>query len=423
MRNRTGLSMALTLLCALVIGLPSACAGPRPVDPAPTSPTPTPALTMLWYGSSAEEALLRQQLAGFDIEVKLEVVPADSLPRRLDQLVTAGTAPDVVRTSDLIGHRGEFNALHNADTSEFLVGLDWPMTRGRDIIALPYSTQTSLTWVNADLFERAGVPLPTSETPWKTWDHMLQAARRTVGDEQQARSLVAIDESSPLAVDAFLWQAGVSYFDEKRGGVSWRIDQGSAALSRLAEVIQSGSFANTFALDLTISPPQPKQPARALFESGQVPVMLSDSSYRPPASMRAIALPDPCERQCGPMPGADYLVSLGSNPAAERLMTYLTMPNAQMQRAELGILPTQQSVLDQMQRMAPDQLPDHARVAATELTLPPPAARATGYSPARPRADETTKTVLATLVDEMTSPQRASELIGRGAAQAFAKVR
>lgn len=422
------------LIGCLTLGMLAACTGPA--EPASTpasvsssaSPHSQQSLKMLWYGNAAEETLLRQQLLDSQLNVELTVVPADQLEDTLDHLITTDRAPDVVRTASPASHWAELKAIDQITVEDFLVGLDWSMMRGKEVVSVPYSTRTSLVVVNADLFEAAGIALPTSDFPWKSWDRMLVDAAQAAQQPWQppipaSQPLVALDQASPLALDAYLWQRGLSYYDEKRGGSAWDIELGTKTLADLTRAIEQRALANTFELDATTTPAKPKTSARALFESASVPLLLTDSSYQPATNFKTIWLPDPCQEQCGPMPGADFLVNFGAHPQADQLINYLTSPSAQIQRAEIGALPTRRQVLNEMQQWPVDRLGPAARVAVRELELTHPAALATGFSPARPLADQKMTNALAGLVAGTSTPKRASEVIGRGSVTALSQSR
>lgn len=415
------------LLSFALFTLLTAC-GPRtPLDTpniqaasSTASPDSRP-LRMLWYGNAAEEALLRQQLADANLNVELQVVPMTQLAETINELTTSGKTPDVVRTFDPASNLAALQPVPDVEVDDYLVGLDWAMLRAKDVVAVPYTAKTSITWINADLFAAGQVTLPTTQSPWKSWDRMLADAARAVAtaEHQPSQPLAALDESTPLPIDAYLWQHGLSFYDHKRAGSAWRVEAGARTLTELRTGVERHQLADTFSLDETQNPAKPAKSAQRLFEAGELPILLTDSNYRPTTTFNAVALPDPCQERCGPVPAADYLVNLSGRPAANQLITSLSTPAAQAQRAEIGQLPTRRQVLAELSQWPAERGDAITKLAAAELVLVPPTALASGFSPARPAVDQATSAALADFIAGSMTAQQASDVIGKATVRAL----
>lgn len=443
-RRLRRLLAAVAVLMLMLTGCTGIPSTPNPPSPMPT-PTPGRPLTMLWWGSPQDEDLLREQLARFSTsgtQVNLEVVSPDEVPVRLAQLRDEGKLPDVVRLADLARIRTELSPL-NVD-AQFPPTLDVALKRSDKLIAVPYGLDVSTVFVNADAFAAAGVELPTTQVPWKTWSQMMAEAERvTAGTKMGAQA--AVDVDSTPALNAFFWQFGAYLFGAKTEGVSWPLDSATEALSQLQTMVASKQLANTFSpppgsssspapgtpqpspdpgataqspgSPTTPASPAPVPPpsARQLFEDAEVPILLSDSSYRPQTSFRSVAIASPCQEACGVVPQASYLASFSKDGAANQLINFLVSAQAQTERAQrVGLLPSRTDVLADFKATT-----DNQGVFLTELRRVHDDAAVTGYSPATPAATQTVREELAALMSGRQNPEQTAEAIGRGAVQAL----
>jgi multiple sugar transport system substrate-binding protein len=198
-----------------------------------------------FWGDPAEASAYEAIVDAFEerhpeIDVLIEYVPdANDFYARLATGYAAGDVPDVY----LINYRryGQFAAAGGLtpvgpalEQSETIAAEDYypqPMeafTFNGELMCLPQNLSSLVVYYNRDLFEAAGVPLPTMD--W-TWDDFLAAAQTltldTDSDGVTDQYGVGI-EPSLIRMTPFIWQAGGELVDNLEAPTTLTIDTPAA---------------------------------------------------------------------------------------------------------------------------------------------------------------------------------------------------
>lgn len=222
----------VTALLALLLVLPTACAGPGQGS--------RDAVSVLLFGDPEElaayRALIEDFESGSDVEVDLvEASDRDDLIARLATSIAGGSPPDVFllnyryygqfAASDSIAPLDERIAASDRLSAEefYPVALEAFSWQGRQL-CLPQNVSSLAVYYNRDLFERYGVPEPPDD--W-TWNDLLRSAveltrdadgRRVVGTENEAGAGVDVYglgvEPSLIRVAPFVWSQGGEVTDD-----------------------------------------------------------------------------------------------------------------------------------------------------------------------------------------------------------------
>lgn len=196
-------------------------------------------LRISWYNDGNEGEVLRDLLDRFEAEnegitVQLDEVAyqviLDNLPIQLE----AGEGPDLARVTNLGGL-----SQYYLDISEYVdaayweenfgATLNWMRPAGEDGI---YGMMTQLTitgpYVNATLFEQAGVELPGADATWADW----VSAAEQVAEATGTPYAVAIDRSGHRMAGPAV-SMGAQYFDPETGQVNLVGDEGFRATAEM----------------------------------------------------------------------------------------------------------------------------------------------------------------------------------------------
>lgn len=151
-------------------------------------------LRITWYDDGNEGTILRELLDRFeaenpDITVVVDTVPyAAGIQQSLPLQLASGDGPDMARVTDLGGLAEYYLDLrpHLSDAAywetNFGPFLDWMRPAGSD--AVPgFMTQLTVTgpFINATLFEQAGIEVPTGDTTWDEWAAVTRQVAEATG--------------------------------------------------------------------------------------------------------------------------------------------------------------------------------------------------------------------------------------------------
>jgi multiple sugar transport system substrate-binding protein len=172
--------------------------------PAPTAAQEPVKLTFVGWGGPEEQAVFQHLVDVFnennpDIVITYQPIPTD-YTTTLKTMIAGGTPPDIAYIPD-----GDFSAfaprdqLVNiqpfVDASETFKEADvWPSALGRyrwdgenkvfgqgPLYALPKDIGPTVLFINVDLFNQLGVPVPSFDTPL-TWDEFVALATQLTVD-------------------------------------------------------------------------------------------------------------------------------------------------------------------------------------------------------------------------------------------------
>jgi multiple sugar transport system substrate-binding protein len=205
----TGLARVAAILAVATL---SACA------------TRSDKLTFATWGSVDEIALLKPMLADFTAktgkEVELVHIP-ESYFQKLPILFASRQAPDVLFLNNmtvpayadsgaLLPLDERLDASPALDQSEYYAqGLEAMRWKGK-LYAMPRDLSNLVVYVNRDMFEKAGVPLPRKD--WTMRQMLDVAGRLSTGTGQERRFGISFDKR-PLFWLPYLWSEGGDLFD------------------------------------------------------------------------------------------------------------------------------------------------------------------------------------------------------------------
>jgi multiple sugar transport system substrate-binding protein len=182
------------------------------------------------------------------VEVEKIRVPNDAeLVRKLLAMIAANDLPDLYwnrqRTATPFFDRGVALdlsprvAADKIDLKDFWPSAIKTYTRDGKLYGLPNSASSHAYYFNADMYRKAGLPLPTetaSKGPWN-WDTIVEQGLKTAGGQGPTRTFGFNAVTSIYSVDQFIWQNGGDLWDEKLtvcklnepgavGAIQWLVD-------------------------------------------------------------------------------------------------------------------------------------------------------------------------------------------------------
>jgi len=353
MRKRTLAALALGASALLVAG----CAPGQVEDDSPQEvQTANPedfagkTLTYMYFTDGPDEEATRQLIGEFeekyDVTVDLEILPyADLVTSTLNRL-SGGNAPDVARLTSLTDFRDDLLVLDpylgDSYSAEFLPGpLQAVKNADDDMIAVPSDLTMNGPFVNAELFEKAGVEIPEK---W-TWDEMLAAAEE-VKEKTGTPYAFAMDKSGHR-LSTILSQYGTYMLNAD--GNALDIDKAEQALQPLVDLMADDDMP----ADFWLGSGSRYAGANEIFLAGETPIYLSGNwqvaQFSKDATFDWAVAPNPCAAQCGGFPGGKFMAAFkqSENPAlaaefirfmndAESQETFVTTAGALPTRADLS---------------------------------------------------------------------------------------
>jgi alpha-1,4-digalacturonate transport system substrate-binding protein len=301
-------------------------------------------LRMTWYDDGSESQVMRELLDRFeaenpDIDVVMDVVPYSSgILQSLPLQLASGQGPDIARVTDL-GGLSEFfidlrpylddAAYWDANFGPFL---DWMRPSGSD--AIPgFMTQLTVTgpYVNATLFEQAGVEVPTGDTTWTEW----AAITREVAEATGTPYAMAMDRTGHRLAGPAI-SMGAQYFDEE--GYPSIDDEGFRAM---AQLMVDWHADGTMIPDVWIGSAGSYVAGNEQFVNAQV-VFYMSGSWQIGQFTNLIgdafdwqAVPNPCGPQaCTGMPGGAAVVGIADTDHPEEVARVLDFLAQEEQLAE-----------------------------------------------------------------------------------------
>ncbi len=232
---------------------------------------PESTVTFAFWGDPAEAAAYEEVIATFEertpgIDVEAQYTPGKSdYGKRVSTAFAGGTPPDVFLINfrnygqyagsgglEPLGPRLEASETISEDMF-YELPMDAFRYRGGELTCIPQNISSLVVYYNVDLFEEAGIPLPTAG--W-TLDDFVDAATALTVDEDgdgviDVHGLAT--ESSLIRMVPFIWGAGGDIVDdidnpteltidtpEARDAMQWFVDlgvQGHNVVPSEAEVL------------------------------------------------------------------------------------------------------------------------------------------------------------------------------------------
>jgi len=312
-----GASLALTAGLSLV-GNVSAQAAPLQPTAAQLAAWKGKEITYYFYQDSAAELdTTKKQIADFEkltgAKVKLDVIPFTSLDQQLQARIAGGNTPDVAR----LNNPGFY---HNVALpleqylgrnygKEFLKGSATQVTHPttKRLVGVPYDLTINGPFVNLDLFEKAGVPVPTA---W-SWPELIATAKK-VQAATKSEYAFAIDKSGHR-VSTAMSHMGAYMVDAKQRNV---LRTTPTRAEKAIKMITDLYVADLAPRDLWIGTGTRYSSPTAVFLSGQLPVFFSGnwnvaglSEGASAAKFRFAAVPNPMGLNGGGWPGGKFLMA------------------------------------------------------------------------------------------------------------------
>lgn len=206
-------------------------------------------LSVLWfYDDPSELDFLNAAFAEYqkmhpNVSFKLNTVPYDSLNQKATQLVAGGTAPDVVKLTDVRPEIAPFIL----DLSKYIGGEDYlnkyikgvaaAMKRDGKIIGLPLDVTANGLILNKYLFEKAGVAIPDKKDAW-TWSEFLKKAAEVRDKTGVKYSLVW--DVTPHRWLTYFFENGAQLFSDDQKGNAFNTQQSINAFQGFADMFKDG---------------------------------------------------------------------------------------------------------------------------------------------------------------------------------------
>jgi multiple sugar transport system substrate-binding protein len=422
MKHRLSTVALLLTLIALFI---SAC-----VQPAATTPGTTTGgeaatadgpvrLNFVGWGGPAEIEVFTSLVESFnaanpDIVIEYNPIPDDYVTK-LKTMIAGGTPPDIAYIPD-----GDFSAFVprgqlvniqefvNASTIIDPDGIwDSALLRYRydsatlslgagDLYALPKDIGPTVLFINKDLFEQAGVPLPDLNVPL-TWDEIIEIGRQITVD---ANGRHPGDDGFDInTVEIF--GVGDIWFENAVYGNGGRVvsEDGRTFVGDTPETIVAIQFLSDLTHKYQVHPTSQQTASMSMgqmFETGRVAMTTNGrwatTHYRNALDFDWDVLPNPvgpsgqvtaAEDDCtfGGWSGSVGIgIIAGSNGAANpeaayRFIEFIAGPEGQTQQAALGFqIPNQKDLANNDVFLQPDQRPANSQVfiEAARCALPGP---------------------------------------------------
>jgi alpha-1,4-digalacturonate transport system substrate-binding protein len=186
-------------------------------------------LRLVWYNDGNEGEVMRELLDRFeadnpDIRVVMDTIPYADLHTTLQAQVEAGEAPDMARVNDVARFHGQYLDLTDlvADSEYYTTNfpeavLDSLRADENDtgLYGFPLQFSVTVPFVNATLFEDAGVEMPGEDATWDEWI----AAATEVAEATDTPYAVAIDRTGHR-----FWGFSLPFGAEYVAGDGFQID-------------------------------------------------------------------------------------------------------------------------------------------------------------------------------------------------------
>ncbi|MGO4179762.1 sugar ABC transporter substrate-binding protein [Paenibacillus sp. MCAF9] len=245
---RFGLLLAMVLALSVVL---AACGGSNNSNAPDKEPASTdqPAgkvklKVATWAGAEElrefEDLVAKVNTSATDYEIVVQSIPADYY-QKLQTMIAGKQAPDFMWLSqEYIAQYASLGAI--APLDEHLSGLsnykadDYfqgtiDVGQYKDqLYALPWISQPYMLYYNQDMFEKAGVALPTND--W-TWDDFIAAGKQLTKDGEWG----ALLNNIPTAM--YTWSYGGDVFD-KTGKITLDSPESIKGLEMYQSIIKSG---------------------------------------------------------------------------------------------------------------------------------------------------------------------------------------
>lgn len=394
--------------------------GTTPTAPDPSKSDVDKNLTYLYFTDGPDEQATRDLIAKFEEEtgakVTLEIVPFANLEQTLQARLSGNNAPDVARIDKLTNFREDLLDL-NAYVKDDLEGVFLEGTETATVnaagerLAVASDLTMNGPFVNVDMFEKAGVPVPTVDSPWKSWEEMVAAAKK-VQEANGTEYAVAID------VSGHRFSTMISQYGTTAIGVDGKQNWDKAKLTKALTDLKKWNDDGTMPRDLVLQAGSKYKAANEIFAAEQLPVYLSGNwqvaNFDKNATFKWATVPNACEDRCGGFPGGKFMISFkqAKNPQlAAEFIAWMNSADSQKYMSEkANFLPTRKDLTADNVSFA--QRSDDMKVFLSDVAETPEDAFATYYAAGwAPIAKAIGDNVAAVLADQATPDAAADAII------------
>ncbi|OAB46184.1 ABC transporter substrate-binding protein [Paenibacillus glacialis] len=251
------LGLLLTLLLAFTVVL-AACGGDTnnskatgnnnvPADNAGKAAQPVEKVKLkvaTWAGAEElrefEELIAKVNTSATDYEIKVQSIPADYY-QKLQTMIAGKQSPDFMWLSqEYIAQYASLGAIapldehlsgiENYNAEDYYQGTVDVGTYANKLYSLPWISQPYMLYYNQDMFEKAGVELPTND--W-TWEEFIAAGKQLTKDGDWGALLNNIPTSM------YTWSYGGDVFD-KEGNITLDSPESIKGLEMYQKIVNSG---------------------------------------------------------------------------------------------------------------------------------------------------------------------------------------
>jgi multiple sugar transport system substrate-binding protein len=377
-------------------------------SPEPTSaPGEAVTLTFVGWGGPEEQDVFKKLVDTFnknnpDIVIKYTPMPDDYVTK-LKTMIAGGTPPDIAYVPDgdfsAFAPKGALVSIQKFVDASTVIDPDniWPSALNRyrydpaaksigtgDLYALPKDIGPTAIYINKDLFNAAGVPLPDPETPL-TWDQVVEIGTKITTDANGKHPGEAGFDPNTVNV----WGVGDLWFENAVYGNGGQIvsDDAHTFVADSPETVAAVQFLADLTHKYQVHPTSQQtasQDIGQMFESGKVALTTNGrwatTGYRNTLTFDWDVIPNlvgPSGKVYAAAPDCKFggwsgsvgvAIISGSNgekhpEQAYRFIEFIAGPEGQTEQAALGFqIPNQRDLADSEVFLQSDQKPANAKV-------------------------------------------------------------
>ncbi|MBP2475259.1 alpha-1,4-digalacturonate transport system substrate-binding protein [Crossiella equi] len=426
------MARAFSAVLALLVFLTSCSPGDpeigQPEDGRPARPEELRGveLNYLYFTDGPDELATRAIAEKFEqatgARVNLQLVAYADLERTLQARLAGDNPPDVARTQDLNAYRNDLLNLrpYLSDPAFADAFLDDASRAVRgpsgELLGVPSDLTVNAPFVNLDLFEKAGVPVPER---W-TWPELVAAAQKV--KQATGKPFALAMDKSGHRLATVLSQFGTTFFDLE-GRPALDVAKATKALALFTGLHEDGSMSKDFWLESGSR----YKGANEIFLAQDAPVYFSGnwqvSQLVSNSAFRWAAAPNPCAERCGGFPGGKYMVSFKQSKHRAAAAAFIEWMNAAQRQRELvakaQFLPTRKDLVNTGVNY-PERLED-MRLLINEVRQVPAEAYTTNASAAFVRTANALRDEVSKVLSGQGTPEDAARAVRTVSERAYAE--
>jgi alpha-1,4-digalacturonate transport system substrate-binding protein len=300
-------------------------------------------ITYLYFTNGPDLGATKTLISEFEAQtgatVTLDTVPYANLNETIQAQVSAGKPPAVVQTSAPGIFAPDLINLGQALGQSWVNTLNPNLLEGGEykgeVIGLPNQLTVMGPMVNVNMFQKAGVPVPTINSSW-TWPQLVADAEK-VQAANHTPFAIAIDHSGDRVANVFA-QYG-TYLFGSNGNSTWNTQDATNAMKEFSGLIASNEISKAS----WIAGGENFVAGDTEFLAEQTPVLLSGSwevaSFATNVPFKWTAVPNPCGVNCGGGSGGNYMVAFKNSndpKLAEAFIKFMSEPANQAYMSKIS---------------------------------------------------------------------------------------